>query len=310
MPVRDRRETERSRFDLFAGLLYGSLRAIARHATDFRTAFGIFLIGGGAIAIAGTLLFVFVANHVRTGATQGFDDTVLHWMAAHRVPWVEQSLLEITALGTGLVVLTIVAVAALFLALSEHRYAAFLLLLATGGGIVLNNLLKVAFERPRPQVFAWGTQVATSSFPSGHAMSAAIVYGTVAYLAARLESRRWMRVLTLLVAAVLIGLICLSRLYLGVHYPSDVIAGVTIGLAWAGFCMAGLEAVRIFGLRYPSPDRGDTDGATSRALLPVIHGPQGQPQPGLASPDFAAVRQGHGATVRLGDLPAEREPDA
>lgn len=250
MPARDRRESRRSRFDLLADLLYGSLRTIARHASDFRTAFGIFLIAGGTIAVAGTLVFVFLATHVRTGATQAFDDATMRWMAAHYVPWIERSLLEVTALGTGLVVITIVAVAALFLGLTHHRYSSFLLLLATAGGLILNNLLKLAFDRPRPQVFAWGTQVMTSSFPSGHAMSAAIVYSTVAYLAARLQTRRWMRVLTMLIAFLLIALICLSRIYLGVHYPSDVLAGVIVGLAWAGFCMAGLEAVRVFAARY------------------------------------------------------------
>jgi undecaprenyl-diphosphatase len=80
-------------------------------------------------------------------------------------------------------------------------------------------------------------------------MSAAIVYGTVAYLAARLHKRRWARALIMFLALVVIMLICISRLYLGVHYPSDVIAGVSIGLAWAAFCMATLEAIQRFGAR-------------------------------------------------------------
>lgn len=86
----------------------------------------------------------------------------------------------------------------------------------------------------------------SSSFPSGHAMSSVIVYGTVAYLAARLQQNLASRVLTMLIAALMIGAICFSRLYLGVHYPSDVIAGVVIGLAWAGFCMAVLEAAQLY----------------------------------------------------------------
>jgi undecaprenyl-diphosphatase len=159
-------------------------------------------------------------------------------------------MLEITMLGTGLVVMTMVAVSALFLALSEHRWSALLLLLATAGGLVLNNVLKLTFDRPRPTVFEWGTHALSSSFPSGHAMSAAVVYSTVAYLAARLQRRRWQRTATMLVALVLIVLICVSRMYLGVHYPSDVLGGTVIGLAWAAFCMAGLEAVRVFARRF------------------------------------------------------------
>ena len=72
------------------------------------------------------------------------------------------------------------------------------------------------------------------------------MYGTVAYLAARLQQRRLHRVITLVCAAVVITLIAVSRLYLGVHYPSDVIAGIIIGLAWAGFCMATLEAIQLY----------------------------------------------------------------
>ena len=81
-------------------------------------------------------------------------------------------------------------------------------------------------------------------------MGSAIVYFTVAYLIARLEKRKWKRAITITVSLLLVLLISVSRLYLGVHYPSDVIAGMVIGLAWAGFCLAGLEAVRVFGLRF------------------------------------------------------------
>jgi undecaprenyl-diphosphatase len=77
-------------------------------------------------------------------------------------------------------------------------------------------------------------------------MSAAVVYGTVAYLAARLQKRYWHRAITLLVAGLLILSIAATRLYLGVHYPSDVLAGIIIGLAWAAFCMATLEALQVY----------------------------------------------------------------
>ncbi|HZO17807.1 MAG TPA: phosphatase PAP2 family protein [Gemmatimonadaceae bacterium] len=246
----ERRAETRSRFDLSRDVLYTTLRAIGRHANNFYTALGIYLIGGATIAVAGTALFVELASHVRSGATQTFDDAVMRWMAVHRIEWIERSLLEITSLGTGLVVMVIVAISALFLVATQHRFSAFLLLVASGGGIVLNAILKSSFDRERPRLFEWLTEPSSSSFPSGHAMSSAIVYFTVAYLIARLERRRWMRALTITIALLLVLLISVSRLYLGVHYPSDVIAGVVIGLAWAGFCLAGLEAVRVFGLRF------------------------------------------------------------
>ena len=80
-------------------------------------------------------------------------------------------------------------------------------------------------------------------------MSSVIVYGTVAYLAARLQQRFASRLLTLMSAGIIIVLICASRMYLGVHYPSDILAGVMIGLAWAGFCMAVLEAAQLYAKR-------------------------------------------------------------
>jgi undecaprenyl-diphosphatase len=113
----------------------------------------------------------------------------------------------------------------------------------------LSGLLKIGFDRPRRAIFLPQVHTVSSSFPSGHAMSAAIVYSTVAYLAARLHKRRWARWLVMSAAFVVIAMISISRLYLGVHYPSDVVAGLAIGLAWAGFCMATLEAIQKFGIR-------------------------------------------------------------
>ena len=125
---------------------------------------------------------------MRKGATQPFDDAIMHWVGAHQNPKVQRMMLEITSLGTGTVVGMIVLVAGMFLWLNHHRHSSILLIAATLGGLVLDNLLKIGFNRPRPQIFEWGTYAASSSFPSGHAMSSVIVYGTVTYLAARLQT--------------------------------------------------------------------------------------------------------------------------
>ena len=239
----------RGRAHLFWDFLFATIRAIGRFARNFHATFGIFLSVGALIAVAGTYAFAKYASHVSNGSTQAFDDAVLRWIGAHRSPTLEPIMLEITFLGTGTVVMAIVVVSALFLWLTKHRYSAILLLIATFGGILLNNLLKLSFGRPRPQLFDWGTHVVSWSFPSGHAMSAAVVYGTVAYLAARLQAKHAQRVITLLCAAALILMIGVTRLYLGVHYPSDVIAGIIIGLAWAAFCMATLEAIQVYARR-------------------------------------------------------------
>jgi undecaprenyl-diphosphatase len=248
-PRTERRAIRRGPLGAVPTVVLGALRTTSQRVRDFRLAVGVFLFGGALVAIAGIFAFVWVATTVERGATQPADDAIMRWMGAHRVPWVEHAFAEITLLGTGIVVLTVVGVAALFLWLTRHKYSATLLLVATGGGIALNNILKLAFDRPRPQLFPWATRALSSSFPSGHAMSSTIVYVTVAYLAARLQRRRSARALTMLVAVVIVALVCASRVYLGVHYPSDVGAGIVIGLAWAGLCLAALEAIQIVGHR-------------------------------------------------------------
>jgi len=245
----ERRQKQRGRLSAHWHPIYGGLRALFDRADTFLGALGMFLVGGLLVAVAGTAAFVALARHVRSGTTQAFDDAVIRWMGAHQSPALDAVMVELTALGTGTVVLVIVTVAALFLTLTQHKYPAILLLVSTFGGLVLNGVLKLGFNRPRPEIFLPPVHTVSSSFPSGHAMSSAIVYGTVAYLAARLHKRRWARWLVMTAALVFIGLISFSRMYLGVHYPSDVLAGVVVGLAWAGFCMATLEAIQKFGLR-------------------------------------------------------------
>jgi undecaprenyl-diphosphatase len=247
-PVRSTSHT-RGRLHLLWDVLFGALRLIARHATNAYTVFGVFLVSGILIAVACTWAFSSIALRVRAGRTQAFDDAIMRWIGGHQYPPLQSAMLEVTSLGTGVVVGMIVLVSGMFLWLNKHKHSAILLFVATGGGILLDNLLKVGFNRPRPQIFKWGTYAMSSSFPSGHAMSSVIVYGTVAYLAARLQRNVASRVLTLVFAAFMIASICVSRLYLGVHFPSDVLAGVIVGLAWAGLCMAMLEASQIYAKR-------------------------------------------------------------
>ena len=257
-------------------IVFDALRAFMQRAGTTLGGLGAFLVAGMLIAVAAILLFGQVAEYVMSGRTQAFDDAVLKWMAANKTPLADAAMVEVTALGTGVVVLTIVGVSSLFLMLTRHKYSALLLLVATAGGLLLNTALKQFFDRPRPQLFEWGTHAVTSSFPSGHAMSATIVYSTVAYLAARLYERVWPRWVTMVLALTIIALICASRMYLGVHYPSDVLAGATIGLGWAAFCMATLEAIQRFSLRSkPEITRDEMpppNAAETQVSVPVASG--------------------------------------
>ena len=238
----DRRSARRGHLTFVWNLIFGALRKLGSHGRTFYAAVGIFLIAGVLVAIAGTVGFAALAEVVREGYTQQFDTAVLRWLGAHHTPTLTMIMTEVTPLGTGIVVLTIVGVTTAFLWHTEHKHSARMLLAATAGSIFLNNGLKLFFDRARPDVFEWQTHAASSSFPSGHAMSATVVYGTVAYLLARLQKHGWARTVTLLFGVLMIALICLTRLYLGVHYPSDVLGGIIVGLGWSGFCMATLEA--------------------------------------------------------------------
>jgi undecaprenyl-diphosphatase len=256
-------------------LLLTLLRTGAGHARGLRVALGMVLIGGAVAAALGAWAFAELAEAMREGATQRFDESVLRALDRMDQPWLEAAMVEVTALGNGLVVIALAAVAAAFLWVTRHRYSAALLVAATVGALLLNVLLKSYFDRPRPQVVTWGTHVSTSSFPSGHATSAIVVYATVAYLLARLQRGRLARAATLAVATAVVLLIAASRLFLGVHYPSDVAAGLAIGLAWAAFCMAVLEALHRFIRRdapaeaayeEPRPDEPGGDDGAARAV--------------------------------------------
>jgi undecaprenyl-diphosphatase len=238
----ERRTRPRGRAGMLKGLAHKGLRAAAAHASSFYATVGIVLVVGTVLAILGTLAFAQLGDWVRDGVTQAADVAILQWLGHHQTKLLTAAAVELTYLGTGTVVLMIVGVSALFLWHTEHKHSARILLVAVAGNILLNGILKLAFHRTRPSVFDWQTTAVSSSFPSGHAMSATVCYGTVAYLVSRLQKHRASRVATLTGAVILILLVCATRLYLGVHYPSDVVAGIIVGLAWSGFCLAVFEA--------------------------------------------------------------------
>jgi undecaprenyl-diphosphatase len=245
---------------------------VVRRLRDLRAAAGLVLVAGGVAATLGILGFAWVAAHVVAGRTQAFDDAALATIGRHRIPWLEATMVEVTLLGTGIVVVAIAAVAGAFLALTRHRASATLLVASTVGALVLNHVLKAAFDRPRPRVFDWATNVVTTSFPSGHAMSAAAVYATIAFLIARLQPRRRARLATVTVAVLVTAAIGFSRMYLGVHYPSDVAAGMIVGWAWAAFCAATLEAVQLY-VRRERRRRGDAPAAGADDVVDAAPAP-------------------------------------
>ncbi|MEK0082497.1 phosphatase PAP2 family protein [Benzoatithermus flavus] len=151
-------------------------------------------------------------------------------------PWFESAARDVTALG-GTVVLTLMTAGVVgYLVLAGKRSAALFVVASIAGAMILSFAIKAGFERPRPDLVPHGVPVYTASFPSGHATGAAATYLTLGALLARFEARRWTKIYLLSVAVTLTVLIGLSRIYLGVHWPSDVLAGWTLGSSWALFC--------------------------------------------------------------------------
>ncbi len=198
---------------------------------------------GTLCVVASTWGFVVLASQVSEGRTKAFDDRIL---TALRVPgdlarpigpeWASESARDITALGSTVVLMLATLGVAGFLAL-DRRYAAMAFVLgATFSGLALSALLKSAFERPRPELVPHLMRVYFSSFPSGHSMMSAVVYGTLGSLLSSLVKRRRLKFYFLTLAAALSVLVGASRVYLGVHYPTDVMAGWSAGLAWSTLC--------------------------------------------------------------------------
>jgi undecaprenyl-diphosphatase len=234
------------------GALRPLLRAIGRAVGGFHAAVGTFLVLSLGVMLAGVIGFALLANAVTEGATLGFDRAILLWLNSHASPRLNDFALNVTALGSGVVVGLVVALASAYLWGSHHRYSAVLLWVALGGSWVLSGVLKAFYNRPRPDVFEWRTPHAfQASFPSGHSITAMVGYATLAYLVARLLPQRGLRWLTVGAAALIVALVGWSRMYLGVHWPSDVLGGYATGLAWAAFCGLGLSAVRYFRGRRP-----------------------------------------------------------
>ncbi|MGQ3675201.1 phosphatase PAP2 family protein [Xanthobacter sp. TB0139] len=150
--------------------------------------------------------------------------------------WVEEMMRDFTALG-GTGVLTLITLAAVaFLLLIRKRHAAAMVAVSVAGGILLSQAMKWGFDRPRPDLVPHGAAVYTQSFPSGHAMLSAVVYLTLGALLARTQPQVRVKLFLLTLAAGLTVLVGISRIYLGVHWPTDVLGGWMLGAAWATLC--------------------------------------------------------------------------
>jgi undecaprenyl-diphosphatase len=196
-----------------------------------------------AAAAVGVWAFAEVADSVFEGESRDLDVAVI---TAMRNPadlsdpvgprWMEEFGRDVTALG-GIGILTMLTLAvAGYLCLVDKRRVAVFLVISVCGGFLMGTLFKSAFDRPRPDLVSHHSYVYTASFPSGHSLHAAVTYFTLGALLARVHRQRRVKIYVLGIAAFLTFAVGVSRIYMGVHWPTDVVAGWAAGATWAIVC--------------------------------------------------------------------------
>lgn len=199
----------------------------------------VFLLG---IATLGVYGFIHIADEMAEGEIRNFDETLFLMFRVAGDPsrslgpaWLQETALEVTAIGGyPLIVLTLAAVSGFFIV--TRRYgAAVYAVLSVGSGALLSYTLKNYYARPRPDLVDHLDTVHTASFPSGHALVTTVAYLTLAAIVIGYLDTRRARAYVISVAVLMAVMVGVSRVYLGVHWPSDVAAGWALGAAWASF---------------------------------------------------------------------------
>lgn len=239
---------ERSVFD-------ASRWALKWRPPELNTLIGFLFASGFAFA------FARIANEMAEGETRAFDLAILLALRrpgdiTHPVGpwWLEAAMIGVTSLGGWTVLTLITCFVVAYLLITGRRASALLVFGSVAGGSLLSSALKIGFARPRPDLVDHLVNVSSASFPSGHAMLSAAIYLTLGALLARTEARRSVRGFLFGVAMFLTLIIGVSRVYLGVHYPTDVLAGWSMGAAWALVCWM---IARRFGLNGGEADAVD-----------------------------------------------------
>ncbi|WP_324719092.1 phosphatase PAP2 family protein [Salinimicrobium sp. HB62] len=210
-------------------------RHVSRSHPDFP--FYLLIFFALVVFVIGTNLFVELTEEVQGETIDAFDTRVTDYVTSFRTPALNNFFQFVTDLGDvyAYIVATTLAAIFFFFKLKNKKFILQLL-----GVLILSALanmaLKEAFDRARPTIEHM-VVVKTLSYPSGHAMSAMAFYGFLIYLVFHIKMSKWLRIFLTLLFSALIFFIGLSRIYLGVHFPSDVVGGFTAGLIWIAFCV-------------------------------------------------------------------------
>ena len=198
------------------------------------------------VAVGLVLAFGQIAEEMLEGNSAAFDRNILLALRDPAdlsnplgPPWLEEAARDITALGSYSVLGLVVGAAAIYLAMIRKQGTALWLLASVIGGATFSTLLKIGFNRPRPDLVVHAVRVFTTSFPSGHAGLSAVAYLALGSLLASAAPARALKMYFMTLALLLTILVGITRIYLGVHYPTDVLAGWCFGAAWAILCCLG-----------------------------------------------------------------------
>jgi undecaprenyl-diphosphatase len=218
-----------------------------------------------AVGTASLWGFIEIADEVLEGDTQAFDHWVLGILRDSVNPadpigprWIEEMARDATALGgVAWITFTTIVIAVYLWLVGKTRLMAFTLA-ATVGGALISMGLKSFYSRPRPDIVPHLAHVVSSSFPSGHSMLSAVVYLTLGSLLAAIMPNLQLKIYVLSVAILLSVFVGISRIYLGVHYPTDVLAGWLAGLVWALVCWLAARWLQVHGKVEAGPPRVST----------------------------------------------------
>ncbi|MBE9185469.1 phosphatase PAP2 family protein [Microcoleus sp. LEGE 07076] len=220
--------------------------------SKIRSLISIIRLGGLGVAALAMWGFATIAEEVLEKETYAFDKSILLYLRSLHDPVRDRIMLALTFFGEPNLLLMLSVSLGIMLWVRQHRSEAITIAITGAGAVGLNMLLKQIFARDRPQLWERAVEVKFYSFPSGHAMISMVVYGLLGYLlGSRFPKQRW---LIYSLTVVLIAAIGLSRLYLGVHWPTDIIAGYIAGFVWLLACIFSLEVWKQFHDYRPVPE--------------------------------------------------------